>query len=122
MTITDHILSASLDGTIALHASSSASSFSYPVPQEPIPGVSPGSRIRTWPAHPLAWVSLSVPSGSVDPTSEVRNRALVNSIVGTTVLIDITTGETLGKKEIGGKEVGPGTSGGFADPGRLIGG
>jgi hypothetical protein len=120
VTSTDHVLSASLDGTLALHASSSNSSFSYPSVQSQVPGLTPGARIRTWPAHPLAWVSLSVASINEAVNDEVRKRALVNSMVGTTMLVDFTTGDILGTKAIGEKETGVGTNAGYAEPGALL--
>lgn len=82
-----------------------------------MPGLTPGARIRTWPAHPLALISLSVASISDTTSDEVRKRALVNSIVGTTSLVDFTNGNILGTKTIGEKESGPGTNAGYAEPG-----
>jgi hypothetical protein len=76
--------------------------------------------LRTWPAHPLAWVSLSVVAAPHDPNADVAKRALVNSIAGTTVLVDYTTGEELGRKQIGDKETGPGTKSGWAEPGSFL--
>jgi hypothetical protein len=113
VTSTNDVLSTSLDGTLALHASSSTSPLSPPGTSPP-----PGTRLRTWPAHPLAWVSLSVVAPTQqDPNAEVAKHALVNSIAGTTVLVDYTNGEELGRKQIGEKESGPGTKSGWAEPG-----
>jgi len=111
VTSTNDVLSSSLDGTLALHASSSSTSLSPPGISTP---PQPGTRLRTWPAHPLAWVSLSV--APHDPTADVAKRALVNSIAGTTLLVDYTTGEELGRRPIGEKESGPGTKNGWAEP------
>jgi hypothetical protein len=47
----------------------------------------------------------------------VEHLALVNSIAGTTMLVNYTTGETLGKKGIGQRDKGPGTVDGYAEPG-----
>ncbi|CAG8700238.1 7775_t:CDS:2, partial [Acaulospora colombiana] len=115
VTPTDHVLSASLDGTIALDASSSSSSFSA---QSTVPGLVPGARIRTWPPHPLGWTSLSVAAHRADGENKaVEHLALVNSIAGTTMMVNYTTGETLGKKGIGQRDKGPGTVDGYAEPG-----
>ncbi|PVG03720.1 WD40 repeat-like protein [Serendipita vermifera] len=114
VTPTDHVLSASLDGTIALDASSSSSSFSA---NSTVPGLVPGARIRTWPPHPLGWTSLSVAAHRADGENKaVEHLALVNSIAGTTMLVNYTTGETLGKKGIGQRDKGPGTVDGYAEP------
>ncbi|KAG8814167.1 hypothetical protein FRC19_001954 [Serendipita sp. 401] len=118
------VLTASLDGTLALYTSSVTQSTSGFPKDEDIPSdaqeLDAGARIRTWPAHPLAWVSLSV---TANPTrsegsdeSDVSRRALVNSIAGTTMLVDYTSGEVLGTKNIGEKQSGPGTSSGYAEP------
>ena len=71
--------------------------------------IQPGTRLRTWPTQPLAWVSLSV-------ASDNGYRALVNSIAGTTMLVDYSTGSILGTKQIGEKQSGPGTTDGYAEP------
>jgi hypothetical protein len=117
VTCTNDVLSTSLDGTLALHASSSTTPLA---PSGTSPPPLPGTRLRTWPAHPLAWVSLSVVTAPHDQNEDVAKCALVNSIAGTTVLVDYTTGEELGRKQIGEKESGPGTKSGWAEPGSCV--
>jgi hypothetical protein len=63
---------------------------------------------------------LSVASTNETVDNEVRKRALVNSMVGTTMLVDFTTGDILGTKAIGEKETDIGTNGGYVDPGALL--
>lgn len=115
VTPSSDVLSASLDGTLALHASATSTPLAQSthggdtqMDVDATAAVQPGTRLRTWPAQPLAWVSLSVASNG--------HRALVNSIAGMTMLVDYATGDILGTKQIGEKQSGPGTTDGYAEP------
>lgn len=102
-TATDHVLSASADGTVALHASSTTSAIpeieGYPSIQRM--QANPGARIWTLPRQPLGFVGLSVAVSdpAKEPTPEVARRALCNSMSGKTILVDFGSGEILGSKE-----------------------
>ena len=107
-TATDHVLSASADGTVALHASSTTSA----IPEiEGHPSIQPtqanaGARIWTLPRQPLGFVGLSVAVSdpASDPAPEIARRALCNSMSGKTILVDFGNGEILGTKESLGKD------------------
>jgi hypothetical protein len=102
-TATDHVLSASSDGTVALHASSTTSA----IPEiEGHPSIQhtqaiPGARIWALPRQPLGFVGLSVAVSdpASEPTPEIARRALCNSMSGKTILVDFGSGEILGAKE-----------------------
>lgn len=102
-TATDHVISASADGTIALHASSTTSA----IPEtEGLPSIqqmqaNPGARIWTLPRQPLGFVGLSVAVSdpASEPAPEIARRALCNSMSGKTILVDFGSGEILGAKE-----------------------
>lgn len=102
-TATDHVLSASADGTVALHASSTTSA----IPEiEGHPSIqhtqaNPGARIWTLPRQPLGFVGLSVAVSdpASEPAPEIARRALCNSMSGKTILVDFGSGEILGTKE-----------------------
>lgn len=91
-----------------LHASSQDATLPLNSPKT----VAPGVKVRSWPAHPLAWVSLSVAA------VEGGHKALVNSIVGTTMLVDYATGEVLGTKNAGEKAQGSAATI-YSEPGTL---
>ena len=102
-TATDHVLSASADGTIALHASSTTSA----IPEiEGSPSIqhtqaNPGDRIWTLPRQPLGLVGLSVAvsDSASDPAPEIARRALCNSMSGKTILVDFGSGEILATQD-----------------------
>ena len=102
-TATDHVLSASADGTVALHASSTTSAIpeieGHPSTQHT--QANPGAHISTLPRQPLGFVGLSVavsdPAG--DPAPEIARRVLCNNMNGKTILADFGSGEILGSKE-----------------------
>lgn len=102
-TATDHVLSASADGTVALHASSTTSAIpeieGHPSIQHAQPN--PGDRIWTLPRQPLGFVGLSVAvsDSASDPTPEIARRALCNTMNGKTILIDFGSGDILATKE-----------------------
>jgi len=102
-TATDHVLSASADGTVALHTSSTTSAIPEIEGHPPIQHtqVNPGARIWTLPRQPLGFVGLSVAVSdpSSDPAPEIARRALCNSMSGKTILVDFGSGEMLGIKE-----------------------
>jgi len=102
-TAADHVLSASADGTVALHASSTTSAIPEIEGHPPIQHtqVNPGARIWTLPRQPLGFVGLSVAVSdpSSDPAPEIARRALCNSMSGKTILVDFGSGEMLGIKE-----------------------
>jgi len=102
-TATDHVISASADGTIALHASSATSAIpeikGHPSTQQT--QSNPGARIWTLPRQPLGFVGLSVAVSdpASEPAPEIARRALCNSMSGKTILVDFGSGEILGSKE-----------------------
>lgn len=102
-TATDHVLSASADGTVALHASSTTSAIpeieGHPLIQHT--QADPGACIWTLPPQPLGFVGLSVAvsDSASDPAPEIARRALCNSMSGKTILVDFGSGEILGTKD-----------------------
>jgi hypothetical protein len=102
-TATDHVLSASADGTVALHASSTTSTIPEIEGHPSIQHIqaNPGARIWTLPRQPLGFVGLSVAVSdpASDPAPEIARRALCNSMSGKTILVDFGSGDILGTKE-----------------------
>ena len=102
-TATDHVISASADGTIALHASSTTSAIpeiqGHPSIQQT--QTNPGARIWALHRQPLGFVGLSVAVSDLasEPAPEIARRALCNSMSGKTILVDFGSGEILGTKE-----------------------
>ena len=102
-TATDHVLSASADGTVALHVSSTPSAIPEIEGHPPIQHAQadPGTRIWALPRQPLGFVGLSVAvsDSAGDPTPEIARRALCNSMNGKTILLDFGSGDILATKE-----------------------
>ena len=107
-TATDHVLSASADGTVALHTSSTTSTIPEiegDPPTQHTPA-DPGACIWTLPRQPIGLVGLSVAvsDSASDPAPEIARRALCNSMSGKTVLVDFGSGEVLATKDRLGKD------------------